>query len=141
MITDGIFAQDANSGTSNNNSCTNAAKDKHQFSNYGIAVPGGTVTGIEVSLNALADSTSNSPKICVQLSWDGGTTWTAPQSTPRLSTTSTTYILGSSTDTWGRTWAPAELADASFRLRVIDVANSTSRTFSLDGIAVQVSYR
>ena len=140
-VTDGLFAQDVNSGTSNSTSCTNAGKDKHQFFNYGISIPGTTVTGIVVQLNALVNGTTGSPFMCVQLSWNGGTSWTAAKSTATLGTGAATYILGSGTDTWGHTWTTAQLNNTNFRVRVIDVASNTTRTFSLDGIAVQVFYR
>ena len=57
--------------------------------------------------------------------------------TGTLSTTLTTFTLGGPADTWGRTWNAADLADASFRLRVINVASSTSRDFFLDAVAVR----
>lgn len=50
----------------------------------------------------------------------------------------TAVTLGSATDTWGRTWSAANVEGASFRVRVINVASSTSRDFSLDWIAVRV---
>ncbi|MBI3173982.1 MAG: hypothetical protein HYZ25_09695 [Chloroflexi bacterium] len=138
---DGVFATDTNSGTNSNTSCTNSGKDKHLFYNYGFSIPSGaTVQGIEVKLVGKASSASSAPKFCIQLSWDGGATWTAAKSTSTLSTTNTTYILGTSTDTWGRTWLPANFANSSFRVRIIDVASSTARTFSLDAISVQVTY-
>ncbi len=140
-VADGVFATDTSSGTNSNTSCTNSGKDKHLFYNYGFNVPSGaTIQGIEVKLVGKVSSASSSPKFCIQLSWDGGTTWTAAKSTSTLSTTNTTYILGTSTDTWGRTWLPANFANSSFRVRIIDVASSTARTFSLDAISVQVTY-
>jgi hypothetical protein len=136
---DAASAVDNNSGTNSSTSCTSASRDKHRFFNYGFAVPTGTgIPGVEVRLDARADSTSNSPRMCVQLSWNGGTSWTTAKSTPVLSTSMNTYILGGATDTWGRTWTPAELTDANFRVRVISTANSTSRDFFLDWVAVRV---
>jgi hypothetical protein len=81
------------------------------------------------------------PKFCVQLSWNGGASWTAAKSTTTLGTTVQTFMLGSSVDNWGRTWLPGELSNTSFRVRVIDVASSTARDFSLDSVAVRVTYR
>ena len=43
-------------------------------------------------------------------------------------------------DTWGRSWSAGDLSDANFRVRVIDVAGSTSRDFFLDYVAVNVTY-
>ena len=139
---DTAAAVDNNSGTASSTSCTSSGRDKHRFFNYGLALPSGaTVRGIEVRLDARVDNTSGSPRMCVQLSWNGGVSWTAAQTTSTLSTTMATRTLGSATNTWGRTWTAAELSNANFRVRVITVANSTSRDFSLDWIAVRVSYQ
>jgi hypothetical protein len=37
-------------------------------------------------------------------------------------------------------WTLSMLSDANFRVRVIDVSSSTSRDFSLDWVAVRVTY-
>ncbi len=141
-LADGLFATDANSGTGTSTSCTSNQKDKHFFYNYNFSIPSLTaVQGIQVRLNAKASSTSSSPKICIQISWDGGTSWTAAKSTSNLTTANATYTLGTPTDTWGRTWALGDFSNTNFRVRVIDVAKSTARTFSLDSIAVNVTYQ
>ena len=93
---DSSVATDTNSGTNTNTSCTNNGKDKHRYYNYNLNIPAtAVIKGIQVRLDARADATSGSPKICVQLSWDGGTTWTTAKSTTNLSTTEATYTLGS----------------------------------------------
>jgi hypothetical protein len=92
-------------------------------------------------LDARADSTSGSPRICVQLSWDGGVTWTAAKTTSTLSTSEATYSLGGAADTWGRSWSSGDFSNANFRVRVINVSSSTSRDFSLDWVAVRVTYQ
>ena len=78
--------------------------------------------------------------MCAQVSWDGGATWTATKTTPTLTTSEVTYTLGSTSDTWGRTWADTDFSNANFRLRITDVAASTARRFRLDRAAVQVTY-
>ena len=139
---DGLFAVDPNSGTNTNTSCTNAGKDKHNYYNYNFIVPSGVaIRGIEVRLRARVDSAANSPSMCVQLSWSGGASWTTALSTTTLSTVTTTYILGGATNTWARTWTVGDFSNANFRVRIIDVASSTARAFSLDGVAVQVTYQ
>ncbi|MBK8420485.1 hypothetical protein [Candidatus Villigracilis saccharophilus] len=140
-LADGLFAVDTSSGTNNNTNCTNNGKDKHQFYNYNFSTPGATaINGIEVKLTGKVNSTTSSPKFCVQLSWNGGTTWTTAKSTTTLSTTNSTYTLGTSADTWGHVWLPTELSNTNFRIRIIDVAGSSARTFSLDAVSVQVTY-
>jgi hypothetical protein len=139
---DSSVATDTNSGTNINTSCTNNGKDKHHYSNYNFNIPAtAVIQGIQVRLDARADATGGSPKICVQLSWDGGTTWTTAKSTTTLSTTEATYTLGSISDTWGRTWTSSNFSNANFRLRVIDVASNTSRDFFLDYVAVNVTHQ
>lgn len=139
---DSLFALDTDSGTSDTTtSCTSTTKDKHTYYNYNISVPAGKViNGIEVRLDGRAESTAASPKFCVLVSWDGGVSWTAAKSTTTLTTAEATYILGTSTDTWGRTWSTTELSNTSFRLRVVNVATSLIRDFSLDWAAVRVTY-
>ncbi|MGE0883925.1 MAG: M14 family metallopeptidase [Blastocatellales bacterium] len=138
---DNLYAVDNNSGTNTSTSCTATTKDKHRFQNYGISIPGSAVIqGIELRLNSKVDSTSGSPRFCVELSWNGGTTWTATKSTATLATAETTYILGGVVDTWGRTWSASDFNDANFRVRLTSVASNTSRDFSLDWVAVRVRY-
>jgi len=135
------YATDTNSGNGTGTNCTGADKDKHRFYNYGFSIPsGGTIDGIEVRIDGKADSTTGSPKMCVQLSWDGGTTWTTAKTTNNLTTSNATYTLGTASDDWGRTWGANDFNDANFRLRVIDVASDTSRDFSLDWAAVKIHY-
>jgi hypothetical protein len=98
------------------------------------------IQGIQVRLDARADATGGSPRICVQLSWNGGTTWTTAKQTTTLSTSEVTYTLGTTADTWGRTWSVGNFSNANFRVRVIDVASNSSRDFSLDYIAVNITY-
>lgn len=136
------YAVDTDSGTTTSSSYTDAGKDRHLFYNYAFGLPSGaTVLGIEVRVEAKVDSTTGTPKMYVQLSPDGGTTWTTAKVTATLKKTDTVNTLGSTSDTWGRTWAAGEFSDASFRVRVTNVATNTSRDFSLDQIAVQVTYR
>ena len=138
---DGAVATDANSGTSSSQSCTSTARDKENVSGFKLGVPGAAaIKGIEVQVRGGVSTTKNAPKFCILLSKDGGTTWTTGKATGNLSTALTTYTLGSTTDRWGLTWSGTDVG-ASFRVRIVDLANSTARTFSLDGVAVRLTYR
>ena len=138
---DTLNAVDTDSGTNTNTGCTNTGKDRHRFYNYGFTIPSGaTINGIEVRLDARVDSTTGAPKICIQLSWNGGATWTTAKQTATLGTAMATFTLGTATDTWGRTWSLSEFSDTNFRVRVIDVASNTARDFTLDWVAVRVHY-
>ncbi len=136
-----VFAVDTNSGTNQSVSCTNNGKDKHHFYNFNISIPSGTIQGIQVRLDARADATSGSPRMCVQLSWNGGSSWVTAKQTSTLTTSEVTYTLGGTADTWGRTWSLSNFTNTNFRVRVINVASNTSRDFSLDYIAVNVTYQ
>lgn len=138
---DGLYAVDTNSGSGTSSSCTSTQKDKHRFYNYGFSLPdGASIQGIEVRVNGRVDSTSGTPRVCVQLSWDGGTTWTAAKTTGTLATAEARYTVGGVADTWGRTWSAAELSDSTLRVRLIPIASSTARDFSLDWVGVRVRY-
>jgi hypothetical protein len=139
---DGAFATDTDSGTNNNQSCTNTGKDKHHFYDFNVSLPStAVIQGIQVRLDARADSNKNNPKICVELSWDGGATWTTARQTPNLSTTEASYTLGSASDTWGRAWTVGNFSNTSFRVRVTNVAGNGSRDFFLEYLAVNVTYQ
>jgi prepilin-type N-terminal cleavage/methylation domain-containing protein len=138
---DSSFAVDSNSGSGTGTNCTGSDKDKHKYYNYNFSLPSGTtINGIEVRLDAKVDNTTGAPKMCVQLSWDGGSTWTTAKSSNNLTTSEATYTLGGSSDTWGRTWNDSNFSNSNFRVRVINVASNTSRDFSLDWASVKVYY-
>jgi hypothetical protein len=139
---DGSVAQDRSSGTTTSNSCSDAGKDRHRFWGYAFGLPA-TVTsidGITVHARLGSNNTMGIEGVCVELSWDGGATWTANQPITIESGDMTTYTVGGASDTWGRTWTAADLAGTSFRVRITDVATVTNRRFDLDWIGVEVDY-
>ena len=80
--------------------------------------------------------------MCVELSWDGGTSWTAFLSTPTLGNTEATHIVGGGAEDWGRTWSNTEFTNANFRLRISNVGEPIGggRNFTLDWVPVEVYY-
>lgn len=135
------YAVDTNSGSGTGTSCTGNDKDKHRYYNYNFSIPAGaSINGIEVRIDGRVDSQVGSPVMCIQLSWDGGATWTSAKTTDILNTTEATYTLGGSSDLWGRTWTDSSLSNTNFRLRIANVASNTSRDFSLDYAAARVYY-
>ena len=141
-VSGGTVATDANSGSGTQTTCTDSHKDRHKFSSFGISVPASptpTIDGIEITVNAKIGSSPSTRMVCVELSWNNGTTWTTPK-TQTLSTTMTSYTLGSSADNWGHTWSLSDLSNPNFLVRVTDVASNTSSTFSLDGLSANVYY-
>ena len=77
----------------------------------------------------------------MELSWNGGTTWTAARSAAITSTGIKTYTFGSTTDAWDPAFATTiQLNTTNFRVRVTDSATTTTKTFQLDYLGVQVQY-
>jgi hypothetical protein len=138
--TNGIFASDASSGSASGTTCTSAARDSEVTSGYAPGSLGSTILGIRVQLVGKVSSSGNAPKFCVQVSSNGGGTWSAGKTTGALKTSATTFTLGSTADLWGLSWSSATFG-SSFRIRIIDLANSTARTFYLDSVAVSVTYQ
>jgi hypothetical protein len=104
-------------------------------------VPGDcSISGIEVRLDWYLDSISGTNSMSVELSWDGGASWTAVKTDSTESTSEHTWVLGGSTDTWGRSWTAAELSDANFRVRLTSNSTSSSRDFRLDWVPINVYY-
>jgi hypothetical protein len=141
LNSDGLMAFDANSGSSTATTCNDAGKDRHLFYHYDFAIPANaTIAGLQVQLEASADSTAGSPKLCVQLSWNGGASWTTAKATANLGTTERIYLPGGPADRWGRSWSVGDLSNGNFRLRISNVASDVNRDFSLDWVAVNVYY-
>jgi hypothetical protein len=139
---DGSVATDANSGTNSINSCTNAGKDRHRFWGYAFGLPTSvaSVQGVTVQLDAGLNNNGGTSVLCVQLSWDGGGTWSAAKSVTMSGAAIATYPFGGATDTWGRTWVADDFLAANFRVRVIDVSTQPNKDFRLDGVQVAVAY-
>ena len=115
--------------------------DRHRYLTYGAAVPAGcAVTGIEVRLDWWVDSLVGTSSLSVELSWDGGATWTSALTDPTSTLIEHTALLGGPTVLWGHAWTPAELADANFRVRVTAGNTLGDRDFFLEWIPVRVHY-
>lgn len=137
---DGIFAQDIATGTNNTGNCSDAGKDRHDFTAFDIGsmvAGGGTITvdGIELRLDVMGSANAY---LCAELSWDDGSSWTAAKFTFGLSGSETTYWLGSPTDTWGHTWQSSD--GSGFRVRLTSVANIPNANVLLDAVEVRVYY-
>ena len=125
---------------------TNAdgAGDQHRSYNYGISLPSGsTVEGIRVRLDWWVDDGGGDNSMSVELSSNGGSTWTAAKTDAVESTSEHTSVLGGAADIWGRIWTPDDLSDANFVVRLTCGCTGVgcgSRDFYLDWVAVSVYY-
>ncbi len=138
----GAYAEDVDSGTNTNTTCSNTGKDKHRYWGYDLGseiASGATINGIEIRLDAWTTGTPSTRNICVELSWNGGTSWTSAQ-TVNLSGSETTFNLGGAANTWGRTWTQSEMSSSNFRIRITNVSNVGTTDFRLDYLAAKVYY-
>ena len=119
----------------------NGPGDRHRYYNYSISIPSGcSIKAIEVRLDWRLDSTAGTSSMSVELSWDGDASWTAAKTDTVESDTEHTTVLGSSTDTWGRSWTAEDLSDANFRVRLTSNSDQSSTDFYLDWVPVRVYY-
>ncbi len=139
----GAVAVDANTGISGRStSCTNTANDRERYWGYAFGLPGSvaSIDGVTVRADAGMNNNGGTSNLCVQLSWDGGTSWTTAKSVTLSGSAIATYTLGSSSDTWGHTWTSGQLSTSSFRVRLIDATGNPNKDYRLDYLAVTVQY-
>jgi hypothetical protein len=114
--------------------------ESHVYWGYGISLPtGAEVMGIEVRLDA-SEKKQQGGALNVELSWDGGASWTSTgRTTGPIPKNETTFILGGGPgDTWGRSWTLTELSDANFRVRI--VVSGPTVDGRLDWVPVRIYY-
>ena len=130
------FADDVAFASNINNS-----GDRHQYYNNGASIPAGsTINGVEVRVDWWMDDVLGTNSMDIELSWDGGTSWTTAKSDTTATTTEHTFSLGGPADTWGRTWGASEFNDSNFRIRLNPTSSSGFRDFYLDWVPVKVYY-
>lgn len=146
-VNDSSFSLDTDSGSGGTQACgtgttPDATKDRHRWWGFPLGLPGSvsSINGIRLRADLRLDGIAGSHNLCAQLSWDGGTTWTTIKTQAITVAAETTYTFGSTADTWGQAWSPTQLNTTNFRVRLIDASTVTTRDFSLDYIAVSVTY-
>lgn len=134
----GTFTNPTRAFANDTLSATTAHGQEHRYWGYGISIPSGhEVVGIEVLMDARRHVSGIAATLHVELSWDGGGSWTTTgYNTGAMPTTWVQYVRGGAADTWGRTWTTGELAAGVFRVRLRSV-----QAARLDWIAVRVHFR
>src|SRR3989338_5167530 len=116
--------------------------------NFGVVrtnSSGGTPRVNRIFVEVDYTTTSASCQLGVDLSWNGGTTWTN-EKTQNLTDTETTHTIGGASDLWsgGHSWTPGDFSNSNFRLRVHDIDTGSacfnSATTKLDLVQVKVHY-
>ena len=120
--TTGQWDDPLNAQSSDNNRTDAAFGEVQDYRNFGVdlsSVTNTVIGGIEVNIEAYTVAVT--PGLTVQLSWDGGSSWTEGRSLSwDAAFGDVDQVAGSTTDTWGRVWAADELNDDNFRVRVIN---------------------
>jgi hypothetical protein len=140
---DSTFGTDVGSGSAGHSAaCANAANDRHRFQGFGFGLPGAvtSVSGIEIRIDEALNNNGGTSNLCVELSWDGGTSWTAAKTVNLPGTAETSYFLGGIADTWGHAWTASQLSAANFRVRVTDATGQNNKDFRMDYLAARVVY-
>jgi hypothetical protein len=140
----GGVATDASTGTNARSGlCTNPANDRHVWWGFAMGLPAtvSSINGITVRADAGMSNNGGTSNLCVELSWDGGGSWTAAKSASMTSTGTVTYELGGATDKWGHTpWTLAQLGSSTFRVRITDATDQNNKDYTLDWLRVAVAY-
>jgi hypothetical protein len=142
-VNDSTFATDTNSGSAGHSTaCANAANDRHRFQGFAFGQPAAvySVSGIEIRIDEALNNGSGTSNLCVELSWDGGTNWTAAKSVTLPGTAETSYFFGGIADTWGHSWTASQLSTANFRVRVTDATSQNNKDYRMDYLAARVVY-
>ena len=111
----------------------------HDYYGYQPTIPSVVrIDGIEVRLDAKYKDFVG--RFYVELSWDGGQSWTSTgYNTGDLTTEEFPYILGGPNDTWGRTWAASEFTQSDFKTKLI-ASSPGGGQVKLDWVPVKVHY-
>jgi len=118
--------------------------ERHRYYNFNLNIPANsTINGIEARVDAWSSDNSGC-RIGVDLSWDGGASW-SNEKTRNLTGSEATGTLGDSNDGWGsHAWQVSDFSNANFRARVRDVdpggsCNNDATTY-LDWLRIKVYY-
>jgi hypothetical protein len=127
----------------------NGAGDRQRFYNYNFNLPAGAIiSGIMVRPDWWTESNDRNNSVNIELSWNGGTSWTSAKNQDDESTTDqNNKTVGGSTDTWGHAWVVSDFTSSNFRVRITSNcsggwsgSNCSNRDFYLDWIPVRVYY-
>jgi hypothetical protein len=120
-----------------NNRARQIAGAYEDYSSFGLSIPAGaTIIGIEARVRG-GGAVSPASTTGIELSWNGGTTYTSTGYTYTLAPNTGWSGKGAINDTWGRTWAPGDFSNANFRARLY----GGDSTGSIDVLQLRVTYQ
>ncbi|MDP2104582.1 MAG: CxxxxCH/CxxCH domain-containing protein, partial [Desulfobulbaceae bacterium] len=111
------------------------------YENFGVTLLGDAqiITKVEIGVTGFyTAATTRTSQFIIQISWDGGTTWSGEGVVNLPINTATTQFKDF---TWSTTWKNAKLSNSNFKVRVRNYFTSTPATTNhLDWIQVRVTY-
>jgi len=129
-----VFLSDDTRATESTNN------QREDWYNFGFSIPSGAVIdGITVVFEANSSSGATGTGADIDLSWDGGTSFTSTQGFTTTISTDQNFTMGGSSDTWGRTWSATDFSNSNFRLRATKTGTESQST-RVDYISITVYY-
>ena len=127
--------------TSDNNYASqggaNLLQDYYNFT-FGVS-SGATIDGIEATWEGEQSGPYTGNMMDVDISWNGGATYTSAKTiVDNSGSGDITVTLGSSSDTWGRSWSDTDFSNTNFRIRGKNI--HASGPWVVDHIQVKVYY-
>ncbi|MFX0137061.1 MAG: DUF2341 domain-containing protein, partial [Candidatus Hodarchaeota archaeon] len=111
------------------------------YYNFNLNIPANVdIEGIEVSIEGRRDPFFGNAECTIELSWNGGTTWTTSYKELIWWSTLDSYLsAGGSTDLWGKPsgWVPSHFNNANFRVLLRE---SGYNPLYVDHVRVKVYY-
>jgi uncharacterized repeat protein (TIGR02543 family) len=134
------------------NAYTNGAGQAHGeidpsaqiYKNYNFSVPAGNqVSQVKVEVDAKTNQiVTLGSYFEVSLSWDGGTSWTGSKNCGLVTSAPAMYTCNVGDPLWSRTWAPSELSNSNFRVKVVAhvIETGSGASIDLDWVPVTVTH-
>jgi uncharacterized repeat protein (TIGR02543 family) len=134
------------------NAYTNGAGQAHGeidpsaqiYKNYNFSVPAGNqVSQVKVEVDAKTNQiVTLGSYFEVSLSWDGGTSWTGSKNCGLVTSAPAMYTCNVGAPLWSRTWAPSELSNSNFRVKVVAhvIETGSGASIDLDWVPVTVTH-
>src|SRR3989344_4731924 len=139
----GTYTNPDNGFSSNGSYATKAdsTSGSQVYESFGIAdLSGKVVQGILVKNEAKVSGDGGSrAEYTIELSWDGGTSWTTAKRAFIYTTADLTQLHGGA-DAWSHTFIAGELTNSNFKVRVSNDFASGFEDASIDYVSVQVFY-
>ena len=111
----------------------------------GVVPAGASGIGFIVEIRGLVDNNNGNDRFNVALSGDGGTTYTAPQTSSNIEAQVApddvvTAPASNTCSNFGRPWTVSELSDANFRARLTTDVSADGQVLSVDDFDASVCY-